>query len=299
MVRHDRLLTLCLSRLHRGLDGSRPATRLPILMYHSVSCDKEAEMRPYYRLATSPLRFGEQMQWLSDLGYRGVALEDALPLPANGRENQSRPVVITFDDGFRDFYQAAWPVLQQHGFTASMYLPTAFVSRERKLFRGKECLTWDEVRELRRHGIRFGSHTVTHPKLHEMRFKEIETELTRSKLSLEEELGEEIAGFAFPYAFPQEDGRFKRAITSLLRRAGYRTCVTTAVGWSRTTDDPLFLKRLPVNSCDDQELFKAKLEGAYDWIGAVQFASRKIKSWIVPGVGRQPVEDRQTKVEIE
>jgi peptidoglycan/xylan/chitin deacetylase (PgdA/CDA1 family) len=276
-TRLDRLVSLYLSRPLRRAGWGRPGTWLPILMYHSISSDSEKGVGPYYRLVTSPQRFAEHMQWLAELGYVGLALEDALPTLAQGRLNGRHPVVITSDDGFRDFHLAAWPVLRRYGFTATVYLPTGFVSGERKSFRGRQCLTWDEVRELRRHGVRFGSHTVNHPKLYELSWSQIESEARISKERIQQELQEEVTSFAYPYAFPQEDSAFRRTIAGLLREQGYRSCVTTVVGRSQAGDDPLFLKRLPINSCDDRRLFEAKLEGAYDWLGPAQYAYRRIK----------------------
>jgi len=122
------------------------------------------------------------------------------------------------------------------------YLAAEIVSR-------KECLTWNEVRELRAHGICFGSHTVNHPKLHELPWNAIENELKLSKACLEQELEEEIASFAYPYAFPQEDGHFTKMFTELCARK-----VTEPVSprdWPRPAGDDLFcLRRLPANSCD-------------------------------------------------
>jgi peptidoglycan/xylan/chitin deacetylase (PgdA/CDA1 family) len=277
-VRFDRYLTLSVFRtLCRG--GSGGEKRVPILMYHSISDDREEGVEPYYRLATNPRRFAEQMQWLRDSGYRGVSLETALAMLATG-ESGARPLaVITFDDGFRDFYTTAWPIIQRHGFTATMYLPTAFITSQRKSFRGKECLTWNEVRELRAHGICFGSHTVNHPKLHELPWNAIENELKLSKACLEQELEEEIASFAYPYAFPQEDGHFTKMFTELLCAQGYRTGVTTVIGRAQAGDDLFCLRRLPANSCDDRALFVAKLNGAYDWLGPAQHAFRHFKRW--------------------
>jgi peptidoglycan/xylan/chitin deacetylase (PgdA/CDA1 family) len=285
-TRLDRLVSLYLSRPLRRAGWGRPGTWLPILMYHSVSSDSEKGVGPYYRLVTSPQRFAEQMQWLAELGYVGLALEDALPTLVQGRANGRHPVVITFDDGFRDFHVAAWPVLRRYGFTATVYLPTGFVSRERKSFRGRQCLTWDEVRELRRHGVRFGSHTVNHPKLYELSWSQIESEARISKERIQQELREEVTSFAYPYAFPQEDNAFRRTIAGLLREQGYRSSVTTVVGRSQAGDDPLFLKRLPINSCDDRRLFEAKLEGAYDWLGPAQYAYRQIKRSTILRRGR-------------
>ena len=86
-------------------------------------------------------------------------------LLARGKPLAARAVVITFDDGFRDFYTAAFPVMQEHQFTATVFLPTAFIGEDRRSFKGAECLTWEEVRRLRRAGVQFGSHTVNHPRL--------------------------------------------------------------------------------------------------------------------------------------
>jgi len=278
-VRFDRYLSLSIFRaLRRG--GAEREKCVPILMYHSISDDREEGVEPYYRLATSPQRFAEQMQWLRESGYRGVSLEAALDTLANGKSGVWPLVVITFDDGFRDFYTAAWPIIQHHGFTATMYLPTAFIASQRKSFRGKECLTWNEVRELHAHGVCFGSHTVNHPKLHGFSRDAIEDELTISKRRIEQELGEAVTGFAYPYAFPKEDRPFTKTITEILCRQGYRNCVTTVIGRARVGDDPYCLKRLPANSCDDRALFIAKLQGAYDWLAVPQGLVRGVKAGI-------------------
>ncbi len=286
-VRVDRYLTLSVFRaLHRpGLGGA--ARGVPILMYHSISDDPEDGVEPYYRLATNPRRFAEHMQWLHESGYWGVSLETALAMLAHGEFDNWPLVAITFDDGLRNFYTEAWPVIHQYGFTATMHLPTAFISSHRRSFLGRECLTWDEVRELRAHGIRFGSHTVSHPKLHELPWNAIKNELELSKLRIEEELGEVISGFAYPYAFPQEDRRFTRMFTELLHGQGYQSCVTTVIGRTQPGDDAFCLKRLPANSCDDEALFFAKLHGAYDWLGSAQRTVRQLKRLTGKSVTRE------------
>jgi peptidoglycan/xylan/chitin deacetylase (PgdA/CDA1 family) len=276
-VRFDRSLTLVLFRPLR-LAGLRSGGRsVPVLMYHSISDDAEESVQPYYRLATSPRRFAEQMQWLGNAGFWGVSLEVALAALADGDSHHPPLVAITFDDGFRDFHTEAWPVLHRHGFTATMYLPTAIIAPQRKSFRGRECLVWNEVRELHKQGVQFGSHTVNHPKLHELPWNEIGNELKLSKAHIEQELGAAITGFAYPYAFPQEDRGFTHRFAELLRGQGYRNCATTVVGRVRARDDFFRLKRLPVNSADDETLFLAKLHGNYDWMGSAQQIVRQIK----------------------
>lgn len=278
-ARFDRYLTLSLFRPLRQAGWMNGEQSIPVLMYHSISDDAEEKVQPYYRLATSPRRFAEQMQWLRDLGFHGVSLEEALAGLADGKAGQGPLAAITFDDGFRDFYTEAWPVIQQHGFTATVYLPTAFIGPQRKLFHGKECLTWDEARELRRHGIRFGSHTVNHPKLYELDWAAIADELADSKKNIEQELGGEITSFAYPYAFPQEDQNFTKRFSGLLRGQGYQSCATTVVGRVQAGDDLYRMKRLPANSCDDAALFAAKLAGDYDWLSVFQRGYRTFKRY--------------------
>jgi peptidoglycan/xylan/chitin deacetylase (PgdA/CDA1 family) len=269
----DRQLTLS---IFRWLPSGSAYQRVPILMYHSVS-DEQESVAPYYRLATSPQRFAEQMQWLDDGGYVGLSLEEALPFMDGGRAGSRLPVAITFDDGYRNFYTTAWPILRGRGFTATMYLPTGYIGSERKSFLGRPCLNWAEVRELQDQGVHFGSHTVSHPVLHNLSMDLVERELRFSKKAIENELGQKVTGFAYPYAFPQEDTSFSRRLADRLRECGYETCVTTIIGRADAAGESLRLKRLPVNSCDDHDLFMAKLRGCYDWVGSAQRAVRHLK----------------------
>jgi len=250
-------------------------------MYHRISKDSET-VAPYYRLNTTPATFEQHLRTLNELGYRSIGLTEALNVRGD-RTADSKNVVITFDDGFRDFYDLAFPLLKKHGHTATMFLPTSFIGERRRAFKNTDCLTWHEVRELRGHGMDFGSHTVSHPKLYELSWKEIEAELGASKDRIEDETGQAITSFAYPYAFPQEDQRFVDEFSDLLRGQNYKCCVTTVVGRMAAHDSPWRLKRLPVNDCDDRALFEAKLNGAYDWFGYPQIWSRKIRRWLRPG----------------
>jgi peptidoglycan/xylan/chitin deacetylase (PgdA/CDA1 family) len=291
-----------------------PVTPLPVLMYHSISDDSEPGVRPYYRICTSPRGFREQMQWLKDNGYQAVTLSAGLEwlrTATQKAENrnpkseiktkasseisafsfqlsafQQRPVVLTFDDGFRDFYTHGVPALQHYGFSATMYLPTAYIGNEsschsspvtRHSFHGKECLSWNEIQELNRAGIEFGSHTVHHPELVNLPWAEIQSEIADSKAQIENHLGTAVKAFAYPYAFPQARRDFVSRFKDLLATSGYETCVTTLIGRHRPGADPLEIKRLPVNSDDDGRLFQAKLAGGYDWLAFPQGLIKKFK----------------------
>ena len=274
-LRLDRFATLYLVSPFLRLAPEREPS-IPILMYHSISDEDESNTQAYYRTKTSPAVFAAHMNYLRESGYRTCSPAQAMQqLPS---QTADKLVVITFDDGYRDFNQHAFPLLNQYGFSATIFLPTAYIGENPIPFKGKDCLTWAEVRELNQWGILFGSHTVNHPQLHELSVHSINDEVVNSKNTIEEKLGCAVDSFAYPYAFPQADTDFTRMLRDLLRQAGYQSGVCTIVGRVNRKSEPLFLERLPINSCDDHALFRAKLDGAYDWIAKPQRLAKMAKS---------------------
>ncbi|MGD0059690.1 MAG: polysaccharide deacetylase family protein [Verrucomicrobiia bacterium] len=269
-MRLDRLITLGLVQpIHRAVSGAKRA-QLPILMYHSISEGAEDAVSPYYRTVTRPAIFAQHMALLHVEGYRVVSLQAGLHEFRSGCSDIRKTVVLTFDDGLRDFYTSAFPILQEYEQTASVFLPTAFIGDQPGRFKGRECMTWSEARELNEAGIEIGSHTVNHPRLYELGFDEIRAELANSKAVIEDRLGSAVVSFAYPYAFPSGDRRFVARLEELLRAAKYECGVTTRIGRASANDQLFTLPRLPMNSADDRSLFLAKLQGAYDWLAVVQ-----------------------------
>src|SRR5579871_469125 len=125
--RLDRFGTLYIARPFRKVwgDGVRS---IPILMYHSISDQSEDQVHPYYRTSTSLRAFSEQIKHLHRHGYRTINLQDVVAEISSSDAPQKKLVAITFDDGYSDFYAEAFPILNSFGFSATVFLPTAFIA---------------------------------------------------------------------------------------------------------------------------------------------------------------------------
>jgi peptidoglycan/xylan/chitin deacetylase (PgdA/CDA1 family) len=273
----DRWATLWLAApLKRAIPDRLP--RISVLMYHSVSPAASTSRVPYYDTVTDPETFRAQMRFLRNNGYEVTDLEAAGERLCSGKLTGNKTVVITFDDGFRDFYQYAYPALAENGFTATMFLPTGFIGETRRRFKNTECMIWSEVTEMASHGISFGGHSVTHRKLAALPQQELQQELRDCKVQIEQRLQKTVSTFACPFAFPQANTEFKRRYRDILNEVNYKVAVTTCIGRGTVGDDLLTLKRLPINRFDDSKLLEAKLSGSYDWLARVQALIQSVKT---------------------
>jgi len=244
-------------------------------MYHSISSNLFGLSHPFYQIHTLPKVFSEQMRWLRNQGYRSLDLSSALAALTSGAD-LSKTVVLTFDDGYRDFYTEAMDVLKQCGFTATIFLATDRIRQTSARIEGADYLTWNDVRELHREGIRFGSHTVTHADLRSLEPEDLEFEIGQSKEIIEQNLGVAIDSFSYPFSFPEEDKNLARFLEDLLENFGFECGVSTILGRASRRSNKFFLPRLPINSWDDSSLLRAKIQGGYDWLHWPQFLKRLI-----------------------
>lgn len=255
---------------------------IPILMYHSISDRAETGVHPYFWVNTTVDRFNAQMMFLKENQYDVMSLSRAVAMLQDaGHESGERPsrfVAITFDDGFRDFHFNAFPVLQKHGFTATVFLPTEYITDHTRKMTDKEHLSWNEVFELQKQGISFGSHTVNHLQLKGINRKDVLFQIENSKKIIEDRIGASVESFSYPFAFPEEDKDLTLYLTNVLTDCGYKYGVSTRIGRATATDPVFFIKRLPVNSRDDDAFFRAKLEGGYDWMHKIQLASKIVRA---------------------
>ena len=271
--RFDRFGTLGVVQPLRSLVGCRPQG-IPILMYHSISETDEAGIHPYFQIATSPTVFSNQMQFLYENGYAAITLSEAAKKLMDGDTNIDKVVVITFDDGFADFYTTAFPILSRYRFNSVVFLPTAFIANSPSQFKGIPCLTWSQIKELHGASVHFGSHTVNHVQLASATPSVLENEIRYSKETIENTLGCGVESFSYPYAFPESSHSFRRRLKDILVTAGYKNGVSTIIGTAANRHDAFFLPRLPVNTWDDSRLLYAKLKGDYNWLHAPQYLKK-------------------------
>jgi peptidoglycan/xylan/chitin deacetylase (PgdA/CDA1 family) len=274
--RIDRAATLWLFYPFIKTKLLRKKGRIPILMYHSISTEAENAAHPYFFMNTAPAVFEAHMKYLFENNYRTISIDEACNCLTTKSQGSAKQVVITFDDGYRNFFTEAMPILSKYNFTATVFLATEFVGDNNKKFNGIDCLNWQEVRELLGCRINIGSHTIHHPKLDSLAANDVRREVQISKDIIEDKIGESIEYFSYPFAFPVYKKKFIRFLFNTLKICGYQNAVTTNIGTISAENSNFFLKRIPVNSDDDLLFFQAKLEGGYDWLYPLQVMKKAL-----------------------
>jgi len=128
------------------------------------------------------------MKYLSENGYSSIGLNE-LSSAVENSSSAGKYVVLTFDDGYRDFCDNAFPILEKYDFKATVFLATGLMGIKRSPLVGMEIMDWSDARQLQKQGITFGSHTVNHLKLSRLPLEELEVEIGESKKEIERCLG--------------------------------------------------------------------------------------------------------------
>lgn len=208
---------------------------LPILMYHYIRNLTAVKDTLGQRLSVSPQNFEKQLQWLKTHHYQTVNPDYLLrPTPLTGL-----PIIITLDDGYRDAYENALPLLIKYGFTATFYVLVNGLNKP-------AYLTWDEVIELKKAGMNIGSHTLHHPNLPTLTTENLTFEIRESKRILDERLNQNTTDFCYPY------GAYDHRALQAVNQAGYLTATSTKTDEATEKHSAFELPRLRV--FDDTDL---------------------------------------------
>lgn len=227
---------------------------IPILMYHSIDPDAPKDSL----LAVTPDVFRKQMRFLKEHRYNVVTLAEAVDIIKNKKKSPAHTIAITFDDGYRDNYTYAFPILKDYNFPATIFIVANEVGRVQE-----NRFTWDDISVMQASGIiAFGSHTMNHPNLEQVISQEIlKNEIQGSKKILEEKLGRSVDAFCYP------SGRFNAKARAAVMDAGYKFAVATNPG-KRIPDDDIFLiKRLRISkNCANLFIFWVETSGYYNFM---------------------------------
>jgi peptidoglycan/xylan/chitin deacetylase (PgdA/CDA1 family) len=219
------------------LPATLPARRIvvPILMYHRINVITPSTPAASRPLIVHPADFERQMIWLKRHGYRTITQHELFESLMCGRPLGPRPIMITFDDGYRDVFFKASPVLMRLGMRATAYVVSGRISGPDPSF-----LTWPLLHALERRGIEIGSHTVAHRSMPSLSDAEMLEDLTSSRRALERELHHPVPWLAYPF------GAYDARVEALARRAGYLLAVTTRPGTVQSAREPFALPRLRI-----------------------------------------------------
>jgi peptidoglycan/xylan/chitin deacetylase (PgdA/CDA1 family) len=225
------------------------AINVPILTYHYIRVNPDRYDRLGFALSVTPADFAAQMDWLERSGYHPITTEDLYRYLQGARGLPSRPVILTFDDGYADFFTTALPILRSHDFKAVAYVVSGFVGQG-------GYMTAGQVREADRSGIEIGSHTVSHANLATASYGASWAQITQSKQFLEQVVGHPVVSFCYP------SGKFNSSVAGQVAAAGYHDATTTYFGFRHYMGDRYVWTRLRVSGGESLDMFAAAVRTA-------------------------------------
>ena len=229
-------------------------------MYHNIGIPpKETGLRGLY---VTPRMFRFQMRCLKASGFRVVPLKEILSF-VRGDIVHENLAAITFDDGYQDFFDNAYPVLKEHGYPSTVFLVSDLVGRENlwdhpKVHARKKLMDWETIFRLRKEGIIFGSHTRTHPFLSKLPPQHVVDEIKNSKVFLENRLQTPAEFFCYPY------GDYNKELIHVVKESGYIGAFTIRRGLVHRDDNPYEIRRSLIRYSTNPLLFALRLYSNYE-----------------------------------
>ena len=220
---------------------------VPILLYHYVEINKDLGDTIRHSLTVSPYWFKEQAKYLVENNYTTITIED-LAYALEGRKDLPlKPVILTFDDGYRDFYTDVYPILKKYNLKATNFVFPNVLDKKNNMD------TW-MVKEISNSGlVTIGSHTLSHAYLSKLQQSLAQKEIFESKIVLEQIIEKPVNVFAYPY------GAFDKAAVELVQKAGFVAAVSTIKGNNQSLNSLFNLSRIRVGNFAGEQ-FKKLLE---------------------------------------
>ena len=219
-----------------------------ILIYHQVGAGMGRQME------VSEKNFVRQIDWIQ---RNGEVATLASAIDGRGEDHAERSFVLTFDDGYRDVYEKAWPILRDRGLPFTLYLTTSPVESRVPLTPGgrAEPLQWRQISEMLESGLMtLGAHTHTHSDLSMLDVASIREEVERSNGLIEQRTGVSARHFTYPWGYwsKEADGVIREFYDTATLGSGSEVTAAT---------DPYLVNRFPIQLSDGMGFFRAKMTG--------------------------------------
>ncbi len=194
------------------------AINIPVLTYHYIANNPNPKDRQRDALSISPDKFEAQMDYLSKNGFTPITLDNLYGIFNKLSSAPAKPVVLTFDDGYDNFYTIAFPILKRFNFHAVAFIPTGLIG-------GSYYMSWNQIKEIAQSGlVHFEGHSVSHANLTSLKYDALLKQLADSKNMLESQTGYHVNFVAYPY------GSTNGFVQAAARKAGYAGGVGTWYG---------------------------------------------------------------------
>jgi len=217
-------------------------------MYHHIAASPNPQDARVTGLHVTPSQLDQQLAYLQRAGYTTITLDDLTAALQTGAALPARPLILTFDDGYQDFYTAAYPLLQRYNDKATIYIITGRVGKP-------GYLNWEQLAELAASPlITVGAHTRTHPQLAKHSAGRVRDELDGGKADLEQHLHIGVRHLAYP------SGSYDKQTIEQARNSGYVTAVTVRSGIRERADKLLEMPRVFVKGDASLQALIAVLE---------------------------------------
>jgi peptidoglycan/xylan/chitin deacetylase (PgdA/CDA1 family) len=221
---------------------------VPILMYHYLSEPPPGADIIRQDLSVSPEQFDRHLAYLREAGYQTISMHQLSYTLSQGKELPPKSVIITFDDGYRDHYENAFPILLKYGYTGTFFVFTQVIDEYNVDF-----LTWEMIAEMHQAGMEFGSHSYRHSDLTDRDVDFLVYEIVGSKEAIEARIGEPVRFFCYP------SGRYDNLTMQVLESADFWGAVTTQWGGEQSYSDRFEMPRIRIRGNDSAAALAEKL----------------------------------------
>lgn len=236
-----------------------------VLMYHSIAEGAGPTSVP-------PQVFRRQVETLAECGYQTISLASFKAWHAGNLDVPEKPIAITFDDGFADFSETAFPILQKHKYTATVFLPSGKIGgTEDWEPTRRPLMSWSQVSDLAKEGIDFGGHSVSHSDLTKLSEQLADYEIRQCRDDIGKKLGRLPLSFAPPY------GRAGERERGLIRRH-FEISFGTRFQRAGRHDDLYDIPRIEMHYFRDPHRWRAFLERRSEWYFVARRALRNVRA---------------------